>query len=581
MYQTGHTIKDTLNQIQRNDLVLPAIQREFVWRPDQICRLFDSLMQGYPFGTFLYWQVNPENSDKFKFYDFVLNYHQKNNRHNPTLPMMSDRKLTAVLDGQQRLTALNIGLRGSMALKQPKLWWSNPNAFPICKLYLDLLWQPDEDDEEGLRYRFNFRTDEQIAVANEKECWFLVRDILSMSSGPAMVRWLNKRLPQEQVDLAYEILHELHKVVHTDHLIAFYEEREQELEKVLQIFIRMNSGGTILSYSDMLLSVAVAQWKQHDAREEIHSLVDNLNDIGGSFTFPKDLVLKAGLMLIDIGSIAFKVDNFNRENMADFERKWDDIKQALTLTVQLISNFGFNGQNLTATNAILPIAYYLYKKNPGQAYLTSSKFNEDRKTIREWLIRSLLKGIWGGASDTLLTALRQVIRTNGSNSGFPVTQVQEELTRQGRSLVFEDEEIEDLADMQYGNRLAFALLSLLFPFVKVYTEQFHIDHIFPVARFTRHNLRSNGVSGDKIDDFIQRRNGLANLQLLHGVKNIEKSAKMPDEWLKEAHPDFKSRQQYRANHLLGEIPKTMSEFDTFYNARRERLKAEIKQLLGR
>ena len=316
-------------------------------------------------------------------------------------------------------------------------------------------------------------------------------------------------------------------------------------------------------------------------REAIHSLVDNLNDIGGGFTFSKDLVLKAGLMLIDIGSIAFKVDNFNRENMTDFERKWDDIKQALTLTVQLISNFGFNGQNLTATNAILPIAYYLYKKNPGQAYLTSSKFNEDRKAIREWLIRSLLKGVWGGASDTLLTALRQVIRANGSNSGFPVTQVQEELTRQGRSLIFEDEEIEDLADMQYGNRLAFALLSLLFPFVKVYTEQFHIDHIFPAARFTRHKLMSAGVSDDKVDDFIQRCNGLANLQLLHGVKNIEKSAKMPDEWLKEVNPDFKSRQQYRDNHLLGEIPETMSEFDTFYNARRERIKAEIKRLLGR
>ena len=185
MYQTGYTIKATLDQIQSNELVLPAIQREFVWRPEQICRLFDSLMQGYPFGTFLYWQVNRENSDKFKFYDFVLNYHQKNNRHNPTLPMMSDRNLTAVLDGQQRLTALNIGLRGSMALKQPKLWWSNPHAFPKRKLYLDLLWQPDEDDEEGMKYRFSFLTEKEIAAANEKEFWFCVGDILSERFEPS------------------------------------------------------------------------------------------------------------------------------------------------------------------------------------------------------------------------------------------------------------------------------------------------------------------------------------------------------------------------------------------------------------
>lgn len=37
MYQTGHTIEQTLQQIHRRDLVLPAIQREFVWRHEAIC----------------------------------------------------------------------------------------------------------------------------------------------------------------------------------------------------------------------------------------------------------------------------------------------------------------------------------------------------------------------------------------------------------------------------------------------------------------------------------------------------------------------------------------------------------------
>ena len=114
MYQTGHTIKDTLNQIQRNDLVLPRYPTRVRMASSTDLPPVRQSDARLPFGTFLYWQVNPENSDKFKFYDFVLNYHQKNNPHNPTLPMMSNRKLTAVLDGQQRLTALNIGLRGSM-----------------------------------------------------------------------------------------------------------------------------------------------------------------------------------------------------------------------------------------------------------------------------------------------------------------------------------------------------------------------------------------------------------------------------------------------------------------------------------
>lgn len=582
MYQTGRTIQITLDEIQRKELVLPAIQREFVWKPEQIYRLFDSLMQGYPFGTFLYWRVEPENSDKFNFYDFVLNYHERDNPHCATLPEMPNKRLTAVLDGQQRLTALNIGLRGSMAWKRPRWWRTTPGAFPRRRLYLDLLWKPEEDEEEGLKYRFRFLTKEEINNANDGECWFRVQKILSMkNAGPAMTKWLNERLPQQQVNLAHETLYELYQVVRDKHLIAFYDEHSQELEKVLQIFIRMNEGGTPLSYSDLLLSVAVAQWNHHDAREEIHALVDELNRIGGvGFSFSKDLVLKAGLMLSDIGSVGFKVDNFNRQNMDIFECKWDDIKRALTLTVQLISNFGFNGQNLRAHNAILPIAYYLYLRNPGETYLTHNRFSHDRCVIHRWLVKSLLKsGVWGSGLDTLLTALRRIIRNNGGQE-FPVVPILNEMALRGKSLVFEDVELEELSDMQCGDNLAFALLSLIFPFVDL-RNQFHIDHIFPKSRFTGRRLRTAGVTDSQADEFIQCRDGLANLQLLDGALNREKLAKMPAEWLLETYTDAASRQEYRQKHMLGEVPENIEEFGEFYAARRARLKAAIEGLLGR
>ena len=579
MYQTGRTIRETLGQVQSRELVLPAIQREFVWGPDQICRLFDSLMQGYPFGAFLYWQIEPENSGKFKFYDFVREYHQRDNPHCPPLPDMSNQRLTAVLDGQQRLTALNIGLRGSMAWKLPRYWWSSDNAFPIRKLHLDLLWQPGEDDDA--KYRFRFLTAEQIKQPNNKTRWFPVGDILSMNSGgPPMVKWLTERLPQERVYQAYEVLFQLHNVVHTEKMLAYYEEREQDIEKVLQIFIRTNSGGTILSYSDLLLSVAVAQWDSHDAREEIHDLVDDLNRIGSEFTFSKDLVLKAGLMLSDIGSVGFKVENFNKENMDIFEDKWDAIKRTLKLTVRLVSDFGFNWQSLRAHNSILPIAYYLYLKNPGDSYLTHSQFEDDRRAIRGWLIRSLLKsGVWGSGLDTLLTALREVIRDSGGVA-FPISQIYAEMRSRGRSLAFEDEEVEDLADMRYGNPLTFALLSLLFPFVDL-RNHFHVDHIFPRSRFTNTRLRVAGVPEDKLDDFIQRRDGLANLQLLEGPANMEKRDKMPAEWLTGAYPGLTERQAYQDRHLLVELTDSITEFDKFYDDRRERLEAKIRQMLGR
>ena len=580
MYQVHGTIKETLDAIQRRDLVLPAIQREFVWGGGQICRLFDSIMQGYPFGAFLYWRVQPENSGKFRFFDFVLNYHQRDNPHCPPLPPLHDRQLTAVLDGQQRLTALNIGLRGSMARKRPRLWWNNPDAFPVRTLHLDLLWRPEED-EEGSNYRFDFLTDDQGNRARDGECWFRVGQVLAMKDGPPMVRWLNERLPQEDVDPAYETLDRLYRVVHTENTVAFYEERSQELDKVLQIFIRTNSGGTILSHSDLLLSIAVSQWTQKDARKEIHTLVDELNRIGTGFTLSKDWVLKAGLMLSDVGSVAFKVDNFNRENMATLEENWDSVKHSLTLTVQLVSSFGFNGQNLRANNAILPIAYYLHKKGYGETYLDRNEFKQDREIIREWLIRSLLKsGVWGGGLDTLLTAIRSVIGENGDDD-FPASSIQEEMARRGRSLIFEDEEIEDLVDMEFNGRLTFALLSLLFPFVDLH-NQFHVDHVFPRSRFTEARLRSAGVPDDEIGSFRSSGNRLANLQLLQGAQNYEKSDRMPADWLDQTYPgDPAGRRQYENIHRLGDVPEEMTEFRVFYDARRTRLKEEFTRLLGR
>ena len=310
------------------------------------------------------------------------------------------------------------------------------------------------------------------------------------------------------------------------------------------------------------------------------NLVDELNGIGVGFTFSKDLVLKAGLMLSDIGRVGFKVDNFNRENMDIFESKWESIKRALTLTVQLVSSFGFTGQTLTAHNAILPIAYYLYAKNPGETYLTHSTFASDRQSIREWLIRSLLKsGIWGSGLDTLLTDLRGAIRQSGCDT-FPVERIREATARRGRQLTFGDEEIEDLADMRYGDRLTFALLSLSFPFVDL-NNQFHIDHIFPVARFTERRLRDAGVPDERVEDFRERRDRLANLQLLQGAVNTEKSAAMPAKWLLKTYADDTSRHEYEQLHLLGHVPDSMTDFDKFFGGRRESLKTRIRQLLGR
>ena len=71
-FQTPITISRALGSIERGEYVLPAIQREFVWWPEQIERLFDSLMREYPIGSFLFWIVRRGSTDQYKFYNFML-----------------------------------------------------------------------------------------------------------------------------------------------------------------------------------------------------------------------------------------------------------------------------------------------------------------------------------------------------------------------------------------------------------------------------------------------------------------------------------------------------------------------------
>ena len=576
-YQTPVTIADTLRQIERHEIVLPAIQREFVWQPEQICTLFDSLMQGYPFGTFLYWKIDQEHNDRYQFYDFVLDYHERDRPHCPRIGEMPNRDVVAVLDGQQRITALNIGLRGSLAKKLPRKRWRSNDAFPICYLYLNFLWAPSEDDDVGTRYQFEFLTSEQ---AIERDgCWFQVSDILTLKNGgPAITKWLEKRdLGDTSISDAHEVLDRLFQVIRTVPLVSFYEEKSQELEKVLQIFIRTNSGGTVLSYSDLLLSVAVAQWTSN-AREEIHQLVDDLNRTGAGFDFSKDWVLKAGLMLSDIGSVGFKVDNFNRENMQKLENRWPEIKDVLTLTVELVSSFGFSGATLRADSALLPIAYYLYKRQVNGRYLTERTSETDREAIRKWLIASFLKpsGIWGSGLDTFLTALRQDIRE--CHSSFPTQAIGKTMRSRGKSLDFAVDEVDDLTEIRFGDRRTFSLLSLIFRHLDL-RQHFHVDHVFPKSRFTRAKLDTAGISQDKIDQLQDAADRLPNLQLLEGHENVQKRAMLPTEWLETFKSD-EERENYVTTHLLAGVPDSVHDFNSFYEERRLRLREKIVELLS-
>lgn len=578
-YESPLTIAEVIQDISVNKYVLPAIQREYVWGTSQIERLFDSIMQDYPIGAFLFWELSNGQHNLYEFYSFLQKYHEKKCRHNSKIDLKGSENVMAVLDGQQRLTSIYVGLKGSYSYKMPRKQWKNDDAFPERKLYLNIVEPKTESSD---KFEFKFLTDDECQN-DGTHYWFLVGDILNMKELGDVMNYLMQNIvfsgvySQEQGQFANNTLSQLFRVIHTQPSISYYKVKSDKLDKVLNIFIRVNSGGTVLSYSDLLLSIATAQWDNLDAREEINDCVDNINAIGSGFNVNKDFVLKSALVLTGFSDIAFKVDNFNKENMSKIENNWKTIKKALYQAFQLVSSFGFNRDSLKSNNAVIPIAYYLMKIGMPDNFDTSTSAATNREKIKKWLIMSLLKRAFSGQPDNVLRPIRAIIEENGTKE-FPIDEIINKLKGTSKTIVFTNDDIENLLEYQYGKGETLTVLMLLYPSLD-FNNKFHIDHIYPKSVFTKKSLIKKGVAEDKVQTYIDHVNDLSNLQLLAAIPNIEKQNQDFADWFANTHKTDSDKIQYRTIHYIPDMEYSYANFELFLSERRKNIKAQLESML--
>lgn len=583
-YQTAITIKEIIDNIKEQHYVLPSIQREFVWKTDQIEKLFDSLMRDYPIGTFLFWKVNKGNIKDFQFYEFLKKYHEKDHRHNQKAVLSDNQDIIAILDGQQRLTSLYLALVGSYTFKTPYMARKNPNAYPERKLYLNLL-KPSDEDELEVEYDFRFLTKEAVTAPDKRFHWFECSRILWFADKNEIYDYLDDENlsdpsihEREMVKFARNTLNRFYDVIHEKGTISFYQEEGEELDKVLQIFIRINSGGTKLSYSDLLLSIATAQWGELDAREVIYKFVDEINNIGNKFSFEKDHVLKNCLVLADFTDVKFKVDNFNKENMRTIEEAWERTSSALHAAIELIAKFGYTGENLTAHNAIIPIAYFIYKNEYANQILHHDSREDDRKAIKKWLARVLLKGTFGGQPDSIYPAMRNLINDNLGR--FPLEETITFYRGRGKSISFNSDEIDNLLELEYGKPKTYCALTLLYPALN-HSFKYDQDHIHPKSKFDKRAMKTEGLSEEQIEQFKAKMNNIANLQFLEATGNSEKLNKPFKEWLNQKYSNENEKNTFlNQHHISSEQSLEFEDFLDFVDARSKTLKAEFAQILG-
>ena len=557
-------IKDMIDGINK-DYFLPAIQREFVWEPAQIEKLFDSILGDYPIGSFLFWKVEERNKEQWTTFEFMRQFDQ-DSPHNPEANLKGiTRDIFLVLDGQQRMSSLFIGLKGSY--RHFHYRWRTE------KLFLNLLKRPvaNEEDPEELIYQFAFR--EKPETKKPNRLWYQAGRILDFDDpedAKADIKPLLAPLAEADRENANRLVGKLHNKIHTLPTINYYEERSQDYDKVLTIFVRANSAGTPLEYSDLLLSTATAKWQNLNARDEINKLTDELNELGSGdgYKFGKDFVLKASLYLTEDLPIQYKVKNFTRANLRKIEANWDGIRTYLATTVRLVAKFGYRWENIVAPLTLVPIAFWLMKKGD-DAFDKSSKRDDviAQTEIKRWLTVALLKNVLSASTDTTLKNLRDVLLTGTTYKTFPADRLNAALRIDGK---LADPEIEELLTRKYRGKYTYLILSLLYQDREWKDTLFHEDHVFPISGFSVRALRKRGYSDERIQRYIDAANTVLNLELLTDTENLSKNATPFDTWITTRDAGFKKR------HLIPELKSyDLDAFEGFIEARREIL---VKQL---
>ncbi|MBK5262442.1 MAG: DUF262 domain-containing protein [Peptostreptococcaceae bacterium] len=578
-FQTPITIKEAIDNIHNRKYLLPAIQRKFTWNSDQVEMLFDSILRGYPINSFMLWKITEDKiKSDYKFYEFIKEFREFYKENNIDIDTTGAQNFEAVIDGQQRLTSLYLGLRGSFAYKMPRKWWRDDEEnLPTRKLYLNLEKPVNQKYDNQKLYDFRFLSTGDLSrfhSSEKKYLWFEVKQILQLDELKKVTRYITE-IGLSNNDYAFDTLVSLYGKIHSEKLINYYLQEEQEPDKVLEIFIRTNSGGTPLSFSDLLMSIASANWKKIDARKEIEDLIEKIYLIGRpGFILNKDFILKTCLVLL-VDNIKFQVKNFGHENVQVFEDNWEKIKKSIIAGFELIEKLGFNDKTLRAKNAAIPIIYYIYHRNLEASITKATYSKEDKEKIAKWINLSFIKSIFSGQTDSVLVTIRKVLKEDKSKE-FPLNGIIDAFKADpARNYSLDDDLIENLLLSQYESNEAFYLLLLLYPHLDYYNQNFHKDHLHPASFFKDRKNVEKQIPVNNWDFALDSNNwnSVLNLQLLNGQLNESKQDKLLSKWVQQN--KIGNQELYLEDLKSLEI----GDFEEFIQSRRRKLVQKIKSLV--
>lgn len=347
-------LSNILDLIDSGDIALPEFQRGYVWNREQVRGLLQSLYRGYPVGSLLTWHTKAEGA----------------NARGGT--SASDGHLKLLLDGQQRITTLYGIIRG----RAPKFFDGNPATFTGLHFHLD--------DEVFEFYAPSKMSNDPTWVDVTKLMRDGIAPFLQASSGTGDA--ISQRTLQH-INRLNQIAEIRSRDFHVDEVTG----EDKTLDIVVDVFNRVNSGGTKLSKGDLALARVCAAWPE--ARQDMNQALAKWRGYG--FSFRLDWLLRVtNAVLTGEAMFAALAD----VSAAQFK---DALKQSIALVGTLLDSvaarLGFDHDRVLAGRYAFPVmARYLAQR--GGSF--PSMAEQDR--LLYWYVHAFLWGRYAGSVETVL-----------------------------------------------------------------------------------------------------------------------------------------------------------------------------------
>lgn len=546
-----------LQEILRNlqhDYLLPALQRDYTWKPQQIEALFDSLMQDYPINTMMFWEIRNIGQQNLDFYKFLEPEYEKGKSINSLLTAAQksndygNRPIKVVIDGQQRLTSLYIALCGSYDGK---------------KLHLRLDQGAKSDARNGMKYDFKFLTEKELNKREKHgQRWMSVSEVVAVDFKRGACE---RHHEVSENDFAIDTIEKLENLYKRTDLNYYNIAGYDEIDRVLDIFVRTNSGGSPLTKGDLLLSSLTTEWagdNGNNARDFVNDIVNRVADKGFTIKKDKDWVLKSFLLLCD-SSLKMKVATFKEAGVSQkVYRQRNDIADSIVKAFSIVADFGLTDKGLTTQLAVMLIAYFIFKNKLQNTTFNDTTNKESFKAFRQFVFCAILKNVFASQSDETLNKMRTIIQNNGKSFPF------ESLAKEIDKLRITEADIDKL--MTTRKNEAYALLNILYILggkVIDRSRKYDVDHIH-----SRVQSKAQEIDESSFD-------AVPNLQLLNASVNRSKNATALSDWLNRK--DNEDVKQWKENNFIPlDASPDINDSNAFWNSRKAIFKGLLQKFAG-